>query len=110
MFDEKKVSENFKTYEDGKHRRYNLLFTVNGGAFAIAKLFADAKAVNVLGNLTLHQLSTGMIMFTIIMMVDIFMFGEKMRKHHVKDAFGWQGKIVLLLIGLLIATGWFLVA
>ena len=28
------VSESFKAYEDGKHRRYSLLFAVNGGAFA----------------------------------------------------------------------------
>jgi hypothetical protein len=28
----------FRAYEDGKHRRYELLFAVNGGAFAIAKL------------------------------------------------------------------------
>jgi hypothetical protein len=109
MFDEKKISENFKTYEDGKQRRYNLLFAVNGGAFAIAKLFADSKSTAVLGNLTLQQLSLGMVMFSIVMIMDIFMFGVKMRKNYVKDAFHWQGKTVLLLIGLLICSGWFLV-
>ncbi len=35
MVEEKKISENFKAYEDGKHRRYNLLLTVNGGSFAL---------------------------------------------------------------------------
>jgi hypothetical protein len=43
MFEEKKISENFKAYENGKHRRYNLLFSVNSGAFAVAKLFTDPK-------------------------------------------------------------------
>jgi len=26
----------FELYENGKHRRYSLLFSINGGAFAIA--------------------------------------------------------------------------
>jgi hypothetical protein len=110
MSEEIKVPESFKDYEDGKHRRYNLLFGVNGGAFAIAKLFADKNAAAVLGNLTLHELSFGMILFTIVMVADIFMFGEKMRTTYLPDAFGWQGKVVLLWIGLLLCAGWFLVA
>ena len=116
MSEEKKVPESFKAYEDGKHRRYSLLFAVNGGAFAVAKLFSDAKifsdpkTANVLGSLTLRQLSLGMILFTIVMVVDIFMFGEKMRTKYLPDAFGWQGKAVLLLLGVLICAGWFLVA
>jgi hypothetical protein len=39
----------FKAYEDGKHRRYGLLFSVNGGAVATAKLYGDpqtARAVS----------------------------------------------------------------
>ena len=35
--------EAFKLYEDGKHRRYQLLFAVNGGAFAIGRLFATRR-------------------------------------------------------------------
>jgi hypothetical protein len=38
------------------------------------------------------------------------MFGEKMRKKFLPDAFHWQGKMVLLLIGFLLSAGWFLVA
>ena len=110
--------EAFKLYEDGKHRRYALLFSVNGGAFAIAKLLLDAKplrdeaghdignqAVHVIGNLTLPELAVGMAVFTAIMVLDIYLFGEKMRKR-LPDAFHWQGKMVLLLIGLLICAGW----
>lgn len=110
MSEEKKVPESFKAYEDGKHRRYSLLFAVNGGAFAVAKLFSYEKTATGLGNLTLRQLSLGMILFTIVMVVDIFMFGEKMRATYLPNAFGWQGKMVLVLIGILICGGWFLVA
>jgi hypothetical protein len=107
--EERDVPESFKAYEDGKHRRYSLLFAVNGGAFAVAKLFSDPQNANVLGSLTLRELSLGMILFTIVMVVDIFMFGEKMRAKYLPDDFGWQGKAVLLLLGVLICGGWFLV-
>lgn len=110
MPEEKKIPESFKAYEDGKHRRYNLLFALNGGAFVVAKLFADEKSAALLGNLTLRQLCFGTILFTIVMVTDIFMFGEKMRTTFLPDAFGWQGKTVLILIGFLICAGWFLVA
>ena len=116
MPEETKIPEGFKAYEDGKHRRYGLLFAVNGGAFAVAKLFSDAKLLadpttaSVLGRLTLRQLSVGMILFTIVMVLDIFMFGQKMRRKYLPGAFGWQGKAVLLLLGVLICAGWLLVA
>src|SRR5215475_9143269 len=109
MIDDKKAPESFKTYEDGKHRRYQLLFTVNGGAFAVAKLFADKDASRVLGGLTLRQLSIGMVLFTVVMTVDIYMFGEKMRKKYLPEDFNWQGKTVLILIGIIICGGWLLV-
>lgn len=108
--EEKQVPESFKSYEDGKHRRYSLLFAVNGGAFAISKLFAEKSAAAVLGNLSLRHLSIGMILFTIVMVVDIFMFGEKMRTTYLPDAFAWPGKIVLVLLGIFICAGWFLVS
>jgi hypothetical protein len=104
------VPSSFKAYEDGKQRRYQLLFAVNGGAFAVAKLFLGQGAPYVLGNLTLRQLSIGMFLFTAVMTADIYMFGENMRKKYLPDAFGPQGKIVLILMGGLIALGWLLVA
>src|SRR5437762_1952081 len=55
MNDEKKVPESFKTYEEGKHRRYTLLFAVNGGAFALAKFIAD-KVAQSMGGLKLSYL------------------------------------------------------
>src|SRR5947207_1522372 len=79
MNDEKKVPESFKTYEEGKHRRYTLLFAVNGGAFALAKFIAD-KVTQSMGGLKLSYLCYGMALFTIVMCMDIFMFGLKMRR------------------------------
>ena len=124
MSEEKSMSDELKMYEDGKHRRYTLLFAVNGGAFAIAKLFADPKLLcegkvpPILGGLSLDWLSVGMIIFTALMTFDIYMFGHRMRKSILggQDATSiWQGpfslpgKIVLVCIGALICVGWFLV-
>ena len=100
----------YDLYENGKHRRYNLLFSVNGGAFAIAKLLTGepGKGPVVLGHLTLPQLAIGMALFTVIMVADIFMFGEKLRTGELPGAFGWQGKLVLFFLGLLLCAGWLL--
>ena len=110
MSEEKKVPEGFAAYEDGKHRRYSLLFAVNGGAFAVAQLLAEKTPGFVLGHLTLRHLSVGMILFTLVMGADIYMFGDKMRKNYLKDAFGRPGKVVLILLCLIICAGWLLVA
>jgi hypothetical protein len=98
-------------YETGKHRRYGLLFSVNGGAFAIAKLITgeSGKPGVVLGNLTLTELSVGMVAFTAVMICDIYAFGDKMRKTFLENDFGWQGKAVLLVLGVLLCLGWLLV-
>jgi hypothetical protein len=115
MADELSTRDGLDLYETGKHRRYNLLFSVNGGAFAIAKLLVDdpTQAVVVLGGLTLSRLSLGMILFTVVMVIDIFMFGSKMRsvldRPGGPEVFGTPGKIVLVLLGLLISMGWYLV-
>jgi hypothetical protein len=115
----RKLPDTFKPYEDGKARRYSLLFTVNGGAFAVAKLFPVGNACAVLGKLTLAELSLGMIIFTVLMTLDIFLFGQHLRNTVSAEAmgptgdtlpmFGMPGKIILVLIGLLICVGWFLV-
>jgi hypothetical protein len=104
--------ERLNLYENGKHRRYTLLFSVNGGAFAVAKLLTggEGKAATVLGHLTLAQLCWGMVFFTIAMMADIFFFGYKMKRDDSPiDVFGLPGQLVLLSVGLLICGGWFLV-
>lgn len=106
------LKEAFDLYEDGKHRRYSLLFSVHGGAFAIVKfLTADSQNSSVvLGGLSLLHLSLGMALFTLIMIWDIWGFGEKIRTSYLSDAFGAKGKAVLLSLGLLLCLGWLLVA
>jgi hypothetical protein len=100
----------FSLYEEGKHRRYNLLFAVNGGAFAIAKVFAESETCQtVLGGLTLKHLAIGMMIFSLAMVIDIYCFGNNMRNHHLNTVFGMPGKGVLLVLGLLICVGWGLV-
>jgi hypothetical protein len=59
------VPDAFRVYEEGKHRRYSLLFSVNGGAFVVARLLLDGQSdlANpiVLGRLSLPALSYGML-------------------------------------------------
>jgi hypothetical protein len=115
---EQSLSKNdaYTLYESGKKRRYELLFAVNGGAFAIAKLLASdgnkllpSNEFRVLGHLTLTHLAIGMGLFTILMAWDIYAFGEKMREYLDGEVFQAPGKIVLVLMGVLICAGWLLV-
>lgn len=105
------LKEALELYENGKHRRYGLLFAVNGGAFAIAKLLVSEsdKPGIVLGNLTLQELAIGMAIFTVFMVCDIYVFGDNMRKTYLPKSFQWQGKAVLIVLGVLQFTGWWLV-
>lgn len=103
------LNEALELYENGKHRRYGLLFAVNGGAFAIAKLLAESGKPGVLGGLTLQELAIGMAIFTAFMVWDIYVFGSNMRKTYLPKAFAWQGKAVLIVLGALQFIGWLLV-
>lgn len=71
----------FELYEQGKHRRYGLLFSVNGGAFAIGRLLVGdpENGEIVLGGLTIQLLAGAMIFFSLVMCVDIYQFGVKMK-------------------------------
>jgi hypothetical protein len=71
--------QGLNTYIDGKMRRYSLLFTVNGGAFAIAKLLGEQQTGKVLGDLSLQAVAIGAIVFTCLMWLDIYLFGKMMR-------------------------------
>ena len=106
----------FKLYEDGKHRRYTLLFAVNG-AGAIAKFSADTKPNEFLGGLSNTTLAYGMVAFTLIMFFDIFKFGAQTRRlaHHIErnrlaNVFTPVGKTVLTAICLLLIAAWLLIA
>jgi hypothetical protein len=105
------IKDAYTLYEEGKKRRYSLLFSVNGGAFAIAQLL-NSTGNKLLGDLSLAHLAIGMGIFTILMVWDIYAFGEKMRddRYLGEEVFGPEGKAVLLLLGFLIVFGWYLAA
>ena len=106
-------------YIEGKMKRYNLLFAVNGGAFAIARLMLPANNTALsgqpdllLGGLSLDMLAIGAALFTIIMCVDIWMFGKMMRTDFFNGTtvFAAPGRAILVCIGALLIGGWLLVA
>lgn len=106
-------TEAFKVYEEGKHRRYSLLFSVNGGAVATAKLFPDPLMRQFLGSLKIWQVAIGMIVFTLLMWWDLWIFAQRMRTDVGDDSgpategvFSRTGKIVLSVICSLILLGW----
>jgi hypothetical protein len=111
--DEKKLT-GLGTYIDGKMKRYSLLFSVNGGAFAIAKLMSGPdKAANaiLLGRLRLWHLALGSILFTLLMVIDIYIWGHMMKTKFLSDlAFNAPGKCILGVLGALIIIAWVLVA
>ncbi len=102
------VLEVQRTYMDGKMKRINLLFAVNGGAFAIVKL---GPGLDVLGDFTLSKLAVGATVFTILMWWDIWGWAQGMRRRFPNEGiFTKEGEFILkVLTGLLIA-GWILAA
>ena len=58
--------------------QYSLLFALNGGSFAIAKLLGP-EGQRIGGGLPLRALALGAIIFTLLMCRDIYLFGEMMR-------------------------------
>ena len=102
------------TYIDGKMKRYSLMFAVNGGAFAVAKLMAETSKAGdtiLLGHLRLWHLALGAIVFTALMVVDIFLWGQMMKRKFLGDlAFNVPGKLILIFLGVLLVFAWLLVA
>jgi hypothetical protein len=96
----------YTLYENGKGRRYNLLFSVNTAAWAIFSYSVKNNAMY----LSLEMfITSAMIAFTAIMFFDIWSFGTNMgnlgKSINVK-LFGMPGRWVLWLICLLIAAMW----
>ena len=106
---EKDKLQALNTYIDGKIKRYNLMFAVNGGAFALAKLL-DTKEGRILGQLTPKHLAIGAVAFTFLMWFDIWLWGENMRVGYFngKEVFQWRGKAILSLLASLLIIGWLL--
>jgi hypothetical protein len=87
-------------------KRYTLRFSVNGAAFAIAKLLIEP---NPPGALSWEGLSVGAILFTILMTADIWLWGAGMRNKHGAKLFRPVGQTILLMIGALLCGAWGLV-
>ncbi len=102
--------ENFKAYDEAKHRRFNLLFAVNGGAFAIVKLLMEGKITEstavLLRNLTFCCLSVAMIVFTVVMVLEIHKFRKKAKDFFPEHTLTTPGMVVVILIGSLICLAW----
>ena len=105
----------FKFYEEGKARRYNILFGVNTAVFGILTIVPDSK-LGVLAGQDVGQFARGMALFTRVMGFDLWMFGIKMRKAGDPGAplheglFAIPGRLVLVMLCGLMAGGWLAVA
>lgn len=99
------------SYLEGKMKRYTLLFGVNGGVFAIAKLIQSNEAARAaLGGLSQRTLAVGAILFTALMMYDIWLWGDLMRREFIgRLGFTHAGRAILLSIAGLLISGWTLV-
>lgn len=95
-----------RLYLEGKMTRYSLLFSVNGAAFAIVQLSTERKLP---GELSIFGLSLGLIVFTVLMIADVWLWGADMREKHSLKLFRPAGQIILLMIGALIVAGWALI-
>lgn len=103
--------EALKAYTDGKMQRYTLLFAVNGGAFAVGEFVLGRGGPNAPALLPIEFLADGAIVYTALMTVDIWLYGQMMREKFVGSAaFSVAGKALLLLISLLLMGGWYLVS
>jgi hypothetical protein len=100
------------TYIEGKMKRYSLLFSVNGGAFAIAKILGEPNSTRILGGLTLQELAIGAVLFTILLGIDIFLWGQMMRTKFFDGelVFEWAGKSILILLCILLILAWLIAA
>jgi hypothetical protein len=106
----------YKLYEDGKKRRYDLLFAVNGGVFAVINGVKALGAADIPG-LRHDRIAFGMILLTALFGYDIWQFGMRMRKKAQdgelpasEGMFANAGRIVLCGICAVLIAGWSLAA
>jgi hypothetical protein len=97
-----------RTYIDGKMRRYDLLFAVNGGAFVIWRLEPATP-----GPLNILTLAVAAMFFTVVMTVDVWVFAQGLKQDFFEsrdNVFNPIGKIILILLGSLLVVAWGLAA
>lgn len=103
------LNEIYSLYESGKSRRYGLLFSVNGGGFAIASwLIKDIKPSDTLLKWEQIGIAVGMIVFTAIMYIDVRAFGKNFRNlGSPLNLFDTVGERVLAGLTALLILAWF---
>jgi hypothetical protein len=100
------LNEVYNLYENGKHRRYTLLFAVNGGAFAIVSFLLKGDTNQETLPLLLG-IGPVMALFSAAMGFDIDDFGKKLRNFGgALELFGGKGRLVLLVISLALVAVW----
>ena len=116
MAPDKKDWDAYNTYQDGKMKRYTLLFSINGGAYAIVTWAAEhlAAAQEIAREVSLKTILPVVVaiaasLFTALMFVDVWLFGRMMSKVGTGDDlvyFGRHGQAVLILIVCTLLGGW----
>jgi hypothetical protein len=101
--------DGLRTYLEGKIKRLELMFAVNGGAFVIGKLRWELKSES--GTPTemipIQFLAGGAIIFTVVMIMDTWLWADMMKKDYVhKRGFTLAGQLILGSLGLLIIAAW----
>jgi hypothetical protein len=84
--------------------------TEPGGAFAVGRFLLKPES-SVQPIPPIPYLADGAIIYAALMTLDIWLYGQMMRENFVGNAaFTAAGKALLVLLGLLLVGGWFLVA
>jgi hypothetical protein len=103
----------FELYENGKERRYKLLFAVNGGAYAlVGYLMEKAKADTRIAVWIFVLIPIALIFYTGVMCLDIHAFGKRMRKLSCTVCgkhwmvYKSQGRNHLIYLGLILGGAW----
>lgn len=97
----------YTLYEGGKGRRYGLLFSVNGAAFAIIS-FTIKEVSKTMSASFLPTVAGIMSVFTLVMACDIWRFGKTMADlgNGKLPIFRPGGRVVLVSISVLLICGW----
>jgi hypothetical protein len=88
----------FPEYEAGKKRRYELLFAVNGGAFALGQFLLQNPQFEI-GR---AEFAAALVVFNLAMFADIYAFGRR------ASFFKLVGKAVLFVLSWMLVAVWIL--
>jgi len=117
MAEQKRDWSAYNTYQDGKMKRYYLLFSINGGAYAIVTWAVEHVAAlqNIGQAASLKRVAVVVAiaasLFTALMLVDVWLFGRMMSKAGTRtgddlEYFGKHGQAVLVLIVCTLLGAW----